>query len=228
MVQDMPPRYLDPKVKWVWMFPTLLAITVLWVLLVLFSQVLVPDPYVFGVSKPLFYMLFLIGIIAFVAAPVYAWGHIEYMSFTFELADHEFIIRQGVITRHTTVIPYNRIQNINTTRTLTERLMGLATLQIETAGANASVSEGYLQGISHKDALISEIMAKVEYMKRSQDKSGATAVKTELEMLAEILKELQMLNHNISGRPAVRPHDSASRPRASWKHMEPENSNLKR
>lgn len=197
ILYDMPPRYLDSRVKWVWFIPTIVALGILWFVVCTSIFIFSSDDFVFGMSKTLFSIVFLVALFSFVGVPVYLYNHIEFMSFTFELAEHEFIIRQGVLTRHTTVIPYNRIQNVNTARTLLERLLGLATLQIETAGSNPSMSEGILPGVSRKDELIHEIMQKVERIKKARISSDGS-VKSEQEMLGQILKELVALNSKLS------------------------------
>ena len=192
----MPPQYLDSRVKLAWFIPTVIALLVIWLIATVAVFGLANDEFVFGLTKPLFSIVLFIFLGVVVGGPVYLYNHVEYMSFTFELAEHEFIIRQGVITRHTTVIPYNRIQNINTTRTLLERILGLASLQIETAGSNPHTSEGELPGVSKKDVLISEIMQRVERTKKARILPNGT-VKSEQEVLGDILKELRELNNSI-------------------------------
>ncbi|MFH0927587.1 MAG: PH domain-containing protein [Candidatus Micrarchaeota archaeon] len=200
----MPPRYLDARVKWVWFIPTIIALVIVWVILVSVIFLLSQDNFFFGMPKPVFSAVFMFFLAAFIGLPIFLYNHIEYMSFTYELAENEFVIRQGVITRHTTVIPYNRIQNINTTRTLLERVVGLATLQIETAGTNPHESEGVLPGVSKKDILISEIMLRVEKVKKDgiipsdEIKGGHTE-------LGQILKELKDLNKRLSDRGSLGP-----------------------
>ncbi|MFH1306088.1 MAG: PH domain-containing protein [Candidatus Micrarchaeota archaeon] len=192
----MPPRYLDPKVKWVWLIPPYTALFIIWLVVSIAVFLMVADNFVFGMEKPAFSISLFLVLLFFIGGPVYIYIHIDYMSFTYELAEHEFVIRQGLLTRHTTVIPYNRIQNVNTKRTLLERILGLASLQIETAGTNPSESEGLLPGVSRKDALVAEILQRVERVKKSMLATGAKE-KTERQLLSEILKELSQLNHNL-------------------------------
>ncbi len=90
------------------------------------------------------------------------WVLVSYRLFTFTLSDNEIILRYGVLTRHRAVIPYERIQNINTIRNPVERLLGLVSLKFETAGAELSVTEGVLPGIAYRRAIdvIEAIMAR--------------------------------------------------------------------
>ncbi len=219
-------RYLDEKIKLIWLMPTAITIFVVWFIVAVAVFGLYQEDQIFDMPKSIFVLLFLVASVALILLPVYFYAHIEYMSFTYELAQNEFVIRQGVITRHTTVIPYNRIQNISTTRTLLERMLGLASLQIETAGTNPLASEGVLPGVSKKDILISEIMVRVEKIKK-QDKNGniiKSELKTECELLGEILKELQALNILLSNngpKPTL-----GDKSRMKWERVSPEYSTL--
>jgi len=223
----MPPRYLDPKLKWVWFLPTAVALVILWLITSLVLFFLSSDELAFGMQKPIFSFVLLIALALFAGVPIFAYNHLEFISFTYELTENEFIIRQGVITRLTTVIPYNRIQNINTSRTLLERLLGLASLQIETAGTNPSASEAVLPGVSKKDELISEITQKVEFIKKikvNDGSNGGQLAKSELEVLGEILKELQALNKYISNSGSRSP--AHGKIRTKWENVSPDFSGL--
>ena len=64
----------------------------------------------------------------------------------------------GVINKKYVSIPYSRIQNVDINRGLLERMFGLSTLKIQTAGASATTSlgsrgaEGVLPGLSQEVA----------------------------------------------------------------------------
>lgn len=224
----MTPRHLDPKVKWVWFLPILIGLLVAWAALSAFVAWALPaDASVIGMSKGAFPTFLFLFFLIFLAGPAYAYYHIEYMSFTYELAAEEFVIRQGVFTRDTTVIPYMRIQNINTRRTVFERALGLATLQIDTAGTNVNAAEGVLPGVSNKEALIRELMDRVEKAK-NHDGTGSTHPghdRSERQLLADILKEIVQLNHNLqqlsASRGKARSEDAPPSP-ANWSKMLPQ------
>lgn len=205
------PRHLDPRVKIVWFAPTAVVIALAWFFITI-AIFAVPDSQaMLGMPKPLASLALLAALSLCFGAPVFAYNHLEYLSFTYELSVEEVIIREGVLTRNTAVIPYARIQNINTKRTVFERLIGLATLQIETAGTNPGASEGILPGVAKKDELIAEILGHVEKAKKAQAGVAgglgeeAKFLKTEAELLADILKELVSLNKSINahyGKPS--------------------------
>ena len=77
------------------------------------------------------------GVIAVVAAVA------RYMSFRYAIHDGHLLIRSGIFTRQERTIPLSKIQNINISRNLVHRVLGLVDLKIETAsgaGAEASLS----------------------------------------------------------------------------------------
>lgn len=189
------PRYLDKKIKIIWFLPTILVLFILTLFLGLFL-LLSPSFEFFSLDKFSFFILAVFFLILFIGFPSYVWIHLEYISFTYELTENEIIIRYGVLTRHTVVIPFLRIQNINSTRTLLERFLGLATLVIETAGTNLSISDATLPGIAKKDVLIKEIMANVERSKQTLSEKEKFN-NSQSDILQDILKELNKLNQNI-------------------------------
>ncbi len=75
--------------------------------------------------------------------------------YRYELADAGFRKELGVIYKKYITIPYDRIQNVDITRGILERLLGLSRLIIQTAGASsgvAGVAEGVLPGLSREVA----------------------------------------------------------------------------
>ncbi len=229
MDEPHPLRHLDPKVKWVWFLPQAALLAALWLMAVIALFVFGAESPLLGLSRPMFALLLLLFITIFIACPVYAYHHMEYMSFTYELGEKELFIRQGIFTRDTVVIPYERIQNINTRRTVLERFLGFASLLIDTAGTNPSAAEGLLPGVSNKDQLIREIMGRVETEKARGDilhnGSGASGAPhsparasgegpSERQLLADILKEIVQLKEQLQSRASRSPPD-LPRPGAS-------------
>jgi len=91
-----------------------------------------------------------------------------YLFYTFLLTKDCLIITRGVLWKRKSIIPYGRIQNINIKSNPLERILGLATLEIQTAGSSApNVVEGYLPGISFPEELAEIIMKKVKEYKHS-------------------------------------------------------------
>ncbi len=57
----------------------------------------------------------------------------QYLFFRYALEDEQLVVSQGLIFRKHRKIPYTRIQNINTAQNPLHRLLGVATVQLESA-----------------------------------------------------------------------------------------------
>ena len=65
-----------------------------------------------------------------------AWR--RYGVWQFELRDDDLYIEHGVFTRVKTVVPYVRVQHVDSRRSPLERTTGLATVVVYTAGSRSS------------------------------------------------------------------------------------------
>jgi putative membrane protein len=83
----------------------------------------------------------------FIAFPFIA---LNYFYFSFFINPHEIVIKSGVFSRRVRHLPLNKIQNIEVTQNLLQRILGLAKVMIETAGDIET--EGHLEFVSKKDA----------------------------------------------------------------------------
>ena len=79
-----------------------------------------------------------------VATVVYEIAY--YKRFAYELTDDTFDIRSGVFSRREREIPYGRIQNVDISRNVLQRLVGLSAVNIETAGGGST--EAVIQYVS--------------------------------------------------------------------------------
>lgn len=61
-----------------------------------------------------------------------------YRSWSYVVRDESLYLSRGVLTRVRTVVPYVRVQHIDTTRSPLERLLGLSTLVVYTAGSRGA------------------------------------------------------------------------------------------
>ena len=190
-------RHLDKNVRLAWLFPTAAALSVLWLIAVLLYFIAPPDSGAFGIDKVTF-PLMLLALLLIILAAVYGFIHLSYESFTYELNEKEIVIREGIITRKTTVIPYGRIQDIRSERSLVERLLGLASIDIETAaGSSQRTSTMQIPGIANKDAFISELMMRAEKSRTADGVGEEGAKPTTEQMVGEVLKELKVLSYKI-------------------------------
>lgn len=71
-----------------------------------------------------------------VVLAIIGWQIAYFRRFTYQTTDNTFDIRSGVISRRHREIPYRRIQNVDISRNLLQRMVGLAQVNIETAGGS--------------------------------------------------------------------------------------------
>ena len=71
----------------------------------------------------------------------------EIRRLAYQLREHDLSLRSGVISHRVESLPFSRVQHVNIHRGPIERSLGLATLQVSTAGPNISIP-----GLSRADA----------------------------------------------------------------------------
>jgi membrane protein YdbS with pleckstrin-like domain len=59
----------------------------------------------------------------------------KYRAWRFEIRDDDLYLERGVVTRVTTVVPFVRVQHVDTQRGPIERLLGLGSVVVYTAGS---------------------------------------------------------------------------------------------
>ncbi len=101
------------------------------------------------------------------------WFEFKYVkTFSFEVLKNNLIIRHGVFNRVKATIPYSRIQNINITNGVFDRIYKTFTVKVETAGFSAAASgrrsglakpEGYIPGLKEPNIIENKIK---EHLKR--------------------------------------------------------------
>jgi len=101
---------------------------------------------VFPYSLLLFLLLFFI-----IVLPVLIYNELKYKNLTYEITSTNLVYRFGIINLKKVIIPLARLQNVSYNRSFFERIFGLVTIEIETAGSKMGVPECIISGIeSHK------------------------------------------------------------------------------
>lgn len=72
---------------------------------------------------------------------VSAIAYYQYRNFTFHISDNELIIHNGVFFKDRTVIAIDRIQSIQVSEHLIQRMLGVVALKVDTAGSKGSELE---------------------------------------------------------------------------------------
>ncbi len=66
------------------------------------------------------------------------WVRLRYRRWTFQVRSTEVYLERGVVTHVRTIVPFVRIQHVDTQRGPLERVFGLSTLVIYTAGSRGA------------------------------------------------------------------------------------------
>ncbi len=138
-------QQLDPKAIWVFFFKWLLIFfIIIWML-------------GFRILVAFFEWFLWLAVLATLLAVVlaYIWARLTYYFYHYELTEEGFRKDFGVVIKKYTTIPYERIQNINIHRNVLDRILGLSSLKIFTAGTGGqgqSGAEGFLPGLSKDTA----------------------------------------------------------------------------
>ncbi|HEY0115932.1 MAG TPA: PH domain-containing protein [Allosphingosinicella sp.] len=82
-----------------------------------------------------------------------AWGYSQ--------SEDELVVKHGLLVRKLTVVPFGRVQHIDIAQAPLERMFGLATLVLNTAGTRGAAVR--LPGLLHHDAetMRDQIRAKI-------------------------------------------------------------------
>ncbi len=118
---------LDPRVRIVWLVGMLVIAAVLGAI------VAAADYYLFGIGS------WIAGVavaFAVVLGGAYVW--LRYRVWAFEVNDEDLYIRRGVLTRVNSVVPYVRVQHVDTQRGPVERAVGLSSVVVYTAGSRGA------------------------------------------------------------------------------------------
>lgn len=118
---------------------------------------------VLGVVLMFFDPLIGLGVVIGYALVVLLFSYLTWSNFTFTIDDNSFQKQYGIILKRNVSIPLGQIQNVNVNRSLLDMILGLARIDIETAGSTRAVAqqiaggssskaEGHLPGVSLKRA----------------------------------------------------------------------------
>ena len=121
----------------------------------------------------------------------------------YEILDTEIVIRRGVITRTKTVIPFRTITNLLIKRGPLDRLFGISTILIQTAGESKSNNpEGRIVGIYYPHKLLEEILNLVRLLDPPRYLKEHTLISYSplpiRTLYSEILDELNIIKDRVS------------------------------
>ncbi|GEM_PF-5124958 len=161
----------DPRVRIAW---TLKGFFIALFFMAIFSGWMMPilaDKIVEYIGRECFLMVGIALLIPLVIAIV--WASLFYDRYTF-MVNHEGIhINRGILWKRSVIIPYERVQHVTITRGPLEILLGIASLNIFTAGTasigggfgpamNMMAAEGSIPGLRNPELFREYIMGHVE------------------------------------------------------------------
>ncbi len=123
----------------------------------------------FGFGNPKFWIYGGLSIIP-IGVLITLIAYLQYRNFTFHVAGDELIIHEGVIFKNRVVIAVDRIQAIQITEHIVQRVFGLVSLKVDTAGSKGNeleipalerVKANFLKDLLNekKEAVITEAIA---------------------------------------------------------------------
>lgn len=141
---------------------------------------------------------------AFLLTPVY------YRSVQYRLTDSELVVRRGIVVRAEDVVPYTMITNIAVRRGPIQRLLGLATLHVHTAGYSQQAgTEAKIEGMEDGDKVRAQLLDLIHKHQMHTAARPAPAVEAARlsdkpdqvpVLVGEILDELRQLRSELTQR----------------------------
>ena len=144
---------------------------------------------------------------AIIAMWLFGWPlmYIWIKNLEYTIHDDRVSIHKGILTKTRQNIPFRAITDFALVRTLYDRALGIGSIKVQTAGkhiSSGSMYEGNLAGLLEHDQLHAELREKVKSLHPA---SGPLATsdadaKPDDDIMHKILKELQSINRNLSGK----------------------------
>ena len=179
--EDFKPSPQFKKLYYIYFMSFILLAVLTWYIPIL---VFTPLAVIIGVSIPL------LAILIFV---VY-WIQKYYDTMLYKLTRNEMVWRRGVWFRRTGIVPYNRITNIDINQGPISRMLGIASLKIQTAGYSGQQvrSEIRIEGMERFEELRELVM---EFVRGKKPVAVETYEEEDinLKMLNEMVKIRELL-----------------------------------
>ena len=117
------------------------------------------------------------------------------------IQDDRVTIHKGILTKTQQNIPYRSVTDFALKRTIYDRLLGLGSINIQTAGQSKSASgyEGSLIGLIDYENLHSELKGKLKKLHPVSESTTTSEPvrKTDESVLIQMLEELKKIRRNL-------------------------------
>jgi membrane protein YdbS with pleckstrin-like domain len=169
-----------------------------WVIFNFFAFVIVKTDPTFDWPKDYgFLVLYSTGFISVFILLASWFAHAYYHSIFFEIVEYEVHVNRGIITKTRKIVPYRTITNVEIKRGPYDRILGLGTIELQTAGfsSNKMGPEERLDGLpaNELETIQSLILNQVRNVRGSPATSHDLDTPKSDDVLVGILNELKEL-----------------------------------
>lgn len=131
---------------------------------------------------------------------VYPITHLWIKNLSYVIREDRVTIHKGIITKTKQNIPFRAITDFILQRSLYDRILGIGSIKVQTAGQSQKNTgyEGNLAGLLDYDGLHSELREKIKVLHPTNTKnlqSKTTGIDSKV--LEDILTELKQINRNL-------------------------------
>jgi putative membrane protein len=125
----------------------------------------------------------------------------RYFTTSYELADDELVVRTGLIFRNVRHVRYARVHNIETVRNPFHRLLGVAEVRVETAGASEQEAKLRVLSLADAEAVRRRVIEGKQRVVAESTRSPATETeeKTVTDTDEEVLVRLRLRDLIVFG-----------------------------
>ena len=117
------------------------------------------------------------------------------------ILDDRITIHKGILTKTKQNIPYRSVTDFILQRTIYDRLLGIGSVKIQTAGQSHSGVgyEGHLAGLIEYDSTLDDLRAKLKYLHPVAEAvtTREAAAPTDAPLLEQILAELRAIRQQL-------------------------------
>ncbi|MHB0858224.1 MAG: PH domain-containing protein [Anaerolineae bacterium] len=108
------------------------------------------------------YLAFFMGATVLWFVPTLVLLNLHYGTISYALTDSDVVVKSGLLTKSEKSTPYDKITNVEQKRGIWDRLLGLGTLQIHTAGYSQQTNaEAVLNGLDDWEGIRRQIVARM-------------------------------------------------------------------
>ncbi len=124
-----------------------------------------------------------------------------YKTLQYRISDEGVHLNKGVFWKVKTTVPFSKITNIDITQGPLERIFGISTIHVQTAGASGqqnAKAELVMHGISDPAAVIETLKKGMYLPDRVVEKPVNTSIQDEDSVLLAILHEIKGLREDLN------------------------------